>query len=77
MKKYVYYVVYSYNANNNTTSGYGYVVQNSNAKIKNKEQVEYMHKRVKDFIEEDVGVTGAIPIVTNFFIIDEYMEESE
>ena len=77
MKKYIYYVVYSYNADNNSKSGYGYLVQTHNQKIINKERVEEMHRWVKHFIEQDVNVVDAQPIVTSFSLIDEYMEESE
>lgn len=72
MKKYVYYVVYSYNSNNNTKSGYGYLVQTHTKKITNQERVEEMHRWVKHFIEQDEDVIDAQPIVTNFSLINEY-----
>ena len=74
MKRYVYYVVYSYNADNNTKSGYGYLVQTHGQKIINQERVEEMHRWVKHFIEQDVNVIDAQPIVTSFSLIDEYTE---
>lgn len=75
MKKYVYYVAYTYEPVLPSAKGLGtgYLVQTHNKKPKTQSDVDLMHEKVAEYLIS-LGETKPNPIITNFILIDEYIE---
>ena len=70
--KYLYYVVYSYQAA--TSNGTGSIMHVSNEKIKSLDKIKELRESIKDIVSNEIGQTIISIIITNFILMDEVSE---
>lgn len=70
--KYLYYVVYFYEAV--TSSGTGSFMHESNEKIKSLDKINRLAKSIANYIEESSMLEIKSVVITNFILMDEVSE---
>ena len=70
--KYLYYVVYYYQAA--TSNGTGSMMHVSNEKIKSLDKIKELSESIKDILSNEIGQTIISVIITNFILMDEVSE---